>query len=136
MGEKPDEVESAGESRTCVSGDETEVRIRKSALPGTEEKRAAIVCHPLSCESVCEPQKAAAHGSGVGPAPFPSAVRTEAGSGSRIIRQLHTSGIEVIRIRDTVYSERPYVCPSLATVANGSTDFEVADGDLPRSGIN
>jgi hypothetical protein len=28
------------------------------------------------------------------------------------------------------------VCPSLATVANGSADFEVANGDLPRSGIN
>jgi hypothetical protein len=28
------------------------------------------------------------------------------------------------------------VCTSLATVANGSTDFEVANGDLPGSGIH
>src|SRR5215813_6637192 len=60
MGEKPDQVEGAGEGRACVSGDEVEVRICQGALPRTEEERASALCHLRSSEPVCEPQETAA----------------------------------------------------------------------------
>ena len=60
VGEEPDEVESARQSGAHVSGDEATVRIRESALPGAEEKRASAVCHLRAGQPVCEPQKAAA----------------------------------------------------------------------------
>ena len=64
VGEEPDEVESAGESGACVSGDEAQVRIRESALPGVEEERAPAVCHLRPGEFVCQPQEVAAGGIG------------------------------------------------------------------------
>ena len=69
MGEEPDQVESAGESGTRISGDEAEVWIRESALPRAEEKRASAVCHLRARQPVHEPQKAAAGHVGSGRAP-------------------------------------------------------------------
>ena len=57
-----DEVEGASEGRARVSGDEAEVRIRESALPGAEEERASVVCHLRSGQPVCQSQQTAARG--------------------------------------------------------------------------
>jgi hypothetical protein len=61
-GEEPDKVQGPGEGRACVSSDEAEIWIRESALPGTEEERAAVVCHLCTGESVPEPQEIAGGG--------------------------------------------------------------------------
>lgn len=62
VGEKPDEVESAGQGRARVSGDEAEVRTCESALPGAEGERPSVVCYPRSGQPVCKPQETAAGG--------------------------------------------------------------------------
>src|SRR5712691_10651005 len=66
VGQESDEVEGASQSGARVSRDETEIRVRKSALSGAEEERAAVVCHLCAGEFVCEPQKTAARRGRVG----------------------------------------------------------------------
>jgi len=60
--EEPDKVEGAVQGRACLSGDEAEVWIRKSAVPRAEEKRASFVCHLRSGQSISKSQETVAGG--------------------------------------------------------------------------
>ena len=62
LGEEPEEIEGAGQSRARVSGDEAEVRIRQGALPGIEEEWAPPVRHLRAGQLVCQSQETAADG--------------------------------------------------------------------------
>jgi hypothetical protein len=60
--EEPDKVEGAVQGRACLSGDEAEVWIRESAVPGAEEKRTSFVCHLRSGQSISKSQETARGG--------------------------------------------------------------------------